>query len=51
MLEQIFPGLGRFFELSAACYCVCGCTASDPKKDDTKDDEDDEGVDINPPPA
>lgn len=51
MLEQIFPGLGRFFEFSTTCFCVCGCTASDPKKDDTKDDEDDEGVDINPPPV
>ncbi|MCP5108743.1 MAG: hypothetical protein GY950_35485 [bacterium] len=43
MIEELYPGLGKYAVLSAECYCVCGCTPSDPSADDTADDKKGEG--------
>lgn len=44
MIEEIFPGILPLSKPPDDCYCVCGCTASDPLKDDSDDDKEDEGV-------
>jgi hypothetical protein len=47
MIKEIFPGIpvlgGPGGPEEPTCYCVCGCTPSDPLKDDSNDDKKDEG--------
>ncbi len=47
MIMEIFPGLkqlgGPGGPEQPTCYCVCGCTPTDPKATDSKEDFDREG--------
>lgn len=48
MIKEIFPGVMPLLGIGipdepTVCYCVCGCTPSDPKNTDNKEDLDREG--------